>query len=237
MLINGLFADLSSYDGACFYLRPHFEILRYDCRGQGQSDKPKEIYNLVNHVNDLENLLLIELKRTKVILIGISNGGRIALEFARRFPQHVKAVVACDTYDLPTPMMRAKLGSWLEAYRVGGGQHRFDVATPWIWGEETFNSKSELLLSYRDKADLLPQHVVEGLILGAMETEIKCEEISTPVLLVCGEEDLLTPPFLHQKMLKKLLNGHFKMAEGGHASMIEKPKIMDQIILPWIKLL
>ncbi len=228
---------MTSFDGACLYLRPHYEILRYDCRGQGKSEKPNEIYKLSDHVEDLEQLLIKQLKRTNVILVGISNGGRIALEFARRFPPVVKAVVACDTYDIPTPMMKAKLGSWLEAYRKGGGIHRFDVATPWIWGEDTFNSKSELLLSYREKADSLLKHVVEGLILGAMETEIRCEDIKCPVLLVCGEEDLLTPPFLHQKMLKKLSKGEFIMAEGGHASMIEKPMIMDQIILPWIKLL
>ncbi len=218
-------------------MRPHFEILRYDCRGQGKSPKPKEIYTLDHHVSDLENLLSNQLKRREVILIGISNGGRIALEFARRNPDNVKAVVACDTYDSPTPMMKAKLGSWLAAYRKGGGLHRFDVATPWIWGEETFNSKSELLLSYREKADSLPAHVVEGLILGAMETEINCEEITVPVLLVCGEEDLLTPPFLHQKMVKKCPRGEFKLADGGHASMIEKPMIMEQVILPWIKLI
>ena len=229
-----MFADLTSFDGACLYLQGKFQYLRYDCRGQGKSPKPESIYHLEDHVLDLQNLLK-EQDLGKIILVGLSNGARIALEYARRFPEDVVGVAACDTFDIPTPMIKAKLGSWLMAHEVGGPLHRFDVATPWIWGEDTFNEKSELFLSYREKAGALENHVVSGLILGAMQTSIDVSEIKCPILFVSGKEDLLTPPFLHEKMAAKAVNAEFIMSEGGHAGLIEKPSIMEKQIIPWIE--
>ena len=234
VLINGLFADLTSYDGAVFYLRSKYKFLRYDCRGQGKSPKPESIYHLEDHVMDLVNLLE-EQNLGKILLVGLSNGARIALEFARRFPDNVVGVVACDTFDEPTPMIKAKLGSWLMAHETGGPLHRFDIATPWIWGEDIFNEKSELFLSYREKAGSIENHVVSGLLLGAMQTSIDLSLINCPILFVAGAEDLLTPPFLHEKMVKKAKNASFVLAQGGHAGLIERPAIMDKQILPWIE--
>jgi 3-oxoadipate enol-lactonase len=214
-------------------LRDHFQVLRYDCRGQGGSDKPESIYTLDDHVSDLEDLIK-HYQLEKIILIGLSNGGRIAMEFAIRHPEIVKALVAMDTYDEPTPMLKAKLNSWKMAHDVGGPLHRFDIATPWIWGEEVFNSKHELLLSYRDKAATLRPHVVKSLIDGALQTTIDLTKLKTKTLLICGEEDLLTPPFNHQKMLAKLIDGKLIIVPGGHASVIERPNIMEKFILPWL---
>lgn len=156
------------------------------------------------------------------------------MEFTVRHPEMVKALVAMDTYDEPTPMLKAKLNSWKVAHEIGSALHRFDVATPWIWGEEVFNSKHELLLSYREKAANLRPHVVKCLIDGALETIIDLTKIKVPTLLVVGEEDLLTPPFNHQKMVKKLSNGSLIIVPGGHASVIERPNIMEKFILPWL---
>ncbi len=207
--------------------------MRYDCRGQGASPKPEGIYSLDDHVLDL-NDLLEKLNLKNIILIGLSNGGRISMEFSIRYPDFVKALVALDTYDDPTPMMKAKLNSWLTAHEVGGALHRFDIATPWIWGEEVFNSKSELILAYREKAESLRPHVVNALISGAIETKIDLSKLSVKTLLVVGREDLLTPVFIHEKMLSKIHNAQLVVVEGGHASLIERPNIMEKTILPWL---
>lgn len=225
---------MTSFDGVSFYLREKFQLLRYDSRGQGKSPKPHSVYTLNDHVNDLRNLL-INLDLGKVILIGLSNGGRIALEYARLFESDVCAVVACDTYDVLTPILKAKLGSWLSAYEIGGGAHRFDIASPWIWGEEAFNEKSELLLSYRSLASEIPSHVVHGLILGALQTDIDISKINRPILFLVGNEDLLTPPFIHEKMKNKAKNAELKITPGGHASLIERPMIAEDFIVPWIE--
>ncbi len=214
-------------------LREHFQLLRYDCRGQGHSPKPEGVYSLDDHVNDLLQLI-DQLNIDNVILVGLSNGARIAMEFSIRFENYVKALVAFDTYDEPTPMIQAKLNSWLRAHEIGGALHRFDIATPWIWGEEVFNTKSELILAYREKANSLLPRVVRSLIDGALQTNIDLSKLNVKTLLVVGREDLLTPIFIHEKMIKKIKNGQLMVVEGGHASVIERPSIMVKSVLPWL---
>jgi 3-oxoadipate enol-lactonase len=233
-MIHGLLADLTSYDGASFYLREKFQILRYDCTGHGKSPEATDIYHLADHVADLANLIQKN-HLEKVVLLGMSNGARIAMEYARLFPDNVEAVIACDTFDIPTPMVKAKLGSWIAATETGGMELRFDIATPWIWGESAFNEKSDHILSYRSKPSVINEASAVFLMKGAMETTVNVSEILCPILFLVGKEDLLTPPFLHEAMQAKAKNSTLKIVEGGHACLIERPTIMDKQIIPWIE--
>lgn len=226
-------SDLTSYDFPCFYLKDKFQFLRYDCAGHGKSPAPSHIYHLDDHVLDLE-LLVEKFKLEKIVFIGMSNGARIAMEFARRHPENVQAVVAIGTYDIPTPMVQAKVGSWIAATKLGGYTARFDTAIPWIWGETFFNEKSEHILAYRKKGSTFNEDSAEFLMEGARLTSIDVGEIQCPILFLAGEEDVLTPAYVHARMSKKAVNSTFKLVEGGHACLIEKPAIMENVILPWL---
>ncbi len=237
-MINGLFATLESYDELCSYLLDEFNILRYDCRGQGKTEKPIDGYSLNDHVSDLQQII-DENKIDSLFLLGLSNGARVALEFSIKNPKKVKALIACDTYDEITPMISLKLKSWLVAYELGGATHRFDVATPWVWGESLVNSKPELISYYRDRCDSFPSYAVKGLIKGAMESSIDLSLIKIPTLYIVGDEDLLTPYFLHEKMLKKSqINSplcELSKIRGGHASILESCEQASIVIKKYLK--
>ncbi|GAB4017037.1 MAG: pyrimidine utilization protein D [Bdellovibrio sp.] len=236
VLVNGLFAGRLGWSEVVPSLTEKFRVLTYDGRGQGEGPRPLGPYLLKDLVNDLEELLNdLEIEHTT--LLGISNGGRIALEFARRNPLAVEAVVACDTYSEVGPLLKMKILSWKEANRIGGPTHRFDVATPWIWSEKAMKARPELLNFYRERAHLEKVHVIEALIDGAMEGEVNLSEIEVPVLFVCGEEDVLTPPYLHQQMEKKVEQSDLIIIEGGHASVYENPSVVAEKILPRLEAL
>ena len=235
VLINGLFASLESWDSVVEILCEDFRLLRFDGRGQGQSPRPLGPYYLNDQVNDLKKLLE-SVGIQQAFFLGLSNGGRVALEFASRYPAHSIAIAASDTYERVSPLLRAKLNSWLEANRVGGPTHRFDVATPWVWGESIIEKKPEIIEYYRLNAHKEKLHVIEGLICGALQSkDIVLEEIQCPTLLSVGEEDLLTPPFMHKKMLTKLPQGELVIVPGGHASLLEEPASIEKVIIPYFK--
>lgn len=236
VLVNGLFAGRLGWSEVVPSLTEKFRVLTYDGRGQGEGPRPLGPYLLHDLVNDLEELLNdLEIEHTT--LLGISNGGRIALEFARKNPLAVEAVVACDTYSEVGPLLKMKILSWKEANRVGGPTHRFDVATPWIWSEKAMKARPDLLTFYRERAHLEKVHVIEALIDGAMEGEINLSDIEVPVLFVCGEEDVLTPPYLHQQMEKMVDQSDLIIVEGGHASVYENPSVVAEKILPRLEAL
>ena len=61
------------------------------------------------------------------------------------------------------------------------------------------------------------------------------ESISTPALIVCGEEDLLTPPKYSQFMAEKIPNTTlFIVPQSGHMVMLEQPGIVGDIISRFI---
>ncbi len=231
ILLNGLFADLNSWDACMPYLQD-FCVLRYDGRGQGQSPKPHEIYDLDTFVEDLLGLVT-KLDWPPSILVGISNGGSVGLEFTRRFPERVRCLVAADCHHETTPLMRLKLKSWLAAHEMGGPAHRFDVAVPWIWSESILREHPELIEHYRSKAGDQEDQAVRGLIGGALTININVGEIRRPVLLLTGEEDLLTPPFLMESM--RIPQSEHRVTKGGHASLLERPDIFGEHIVPFLR--
>ena len=234
VLINGLFASLESWNEVVENLSKNFRVLRYDGPGQGSGPKLEGTYSLEQLTRYLKELLdHLEIK--EACFVGLSNGGRIALNFASLYPQRVSALVAADTYSRPSELLKRKLNSWLQANRIGGPTHRFDVATPWIWGESVVSERPELLDFYRERAALADDAVVEGLILGAMEDKaIDLNLVTCPVLLLAGKEDVLTPSFIHEEMGRYLALGEFKEVAGGHASLLEYPDTVEDVVGPWL---
>lgn len=259
VMINGILADYQSFDGASFYGREFAHVLRYNCRGQDQAPVVKgsaDTFNIIalkDHVNDLKELLVDILKDlpevSAVFLVGLSNGGRISLKASEDedFVKNakIKSVAALDTYDELTPLLFLKLNSWYEATCIGGALHRFDVATPWIWGETFYREKEDVILSYRqkiiDSGEASTSMNVTGLLRGALKNEssddrVSLEKISLPVFLLVGEEDLLTTPKKHQEMVTKLQKGSLKIiSKMGHAGLIENPMVMKNEIIPYFK--
>lgn len=247
LLINGLLADYTSYDSLAFLARESFHVLRYNTCGQvlvSSTDiDAQKSYGLMDHINLLKKVLAHHQIQTPIYLCGLSNGGRIALKFAELFPEKVVKVAAFDTYDRITPMLALKLNAWKEAHEIGGPVLRFDVSSPWIWGESFFHEKKDFILSFREKIQLglLAQKSMEvsALINGAIKDtddsdRIDLTKIQCPVLLGVGKEDLLTTTNLHLEMAKKLKHGQLIEIENtGHASLVENPMIMKKHILPF----
>lgn len=234
VLINGLFADLRSWENCVTDLTENFRVLRYDCRGQGKSPKPEGPYLLEDHTDDLLKLLN-ELGIEKCFLLGISNGGRIAMNFSHLYPQRVIAQVIADSYAKLTNILKIQLNSWLKANQTGGGSHRFEVAAPWVWGRSFLENNEKLYNFYKNKANESDLKVIDSLISGAMQTDISLKDEKTPTLLLAGDEDLLTPIKTHKEILQNYHNGTFIEIKGGHASLLEYPENVKNVALPFME--
>jgi 3-oxoadipate enol-lactonase len=94
VLIPGFTLDTTMWDDQFLPLAGHFNAIRYDPRGFGRSSLPgSEPYS---HVDDLAELL-DRLQILQAVLVGLSKGGAVALEFALTFPGRVLALALIDT--------------------------------------------------------------------------------------------------------------------------------------------
>jgi len=72
------------------------EVILYDLRGHGKSERPPSGYSLADMVGDLDALLDALDVRRPVVLIGNSFGGLLALVYALAHPERVAGLVLVD---------------------------------------------------------------------------------------------------------------------------------------------
>ncbi|TFK64515.1 alpha/beta-hydrolase [Pluteus cervinus] len=102
---NSLLTDLSMWDLLIPYLLSSstpFNILLHSQRGHGKSTLPINSQNELTTINALAqdlHYLLVHLGISLPVraVIGVSQGGAVALSFGNQFPGATQSVVACDT--------------------------------------------------------------------------------------------------------------------------------------------
>jgi 3-oxoadipate enol-lactonase len=97
LFIPGVGGDLRSQPrifDSC--LGGKFDMLSYDQRGTGQSDKPEAAYTMAQYADDAA-ALLDAVGWSSSHVIGVSFGGMVAQELILRFPQRVRSLVLCCT--------------------------------------------------------------------------------------------------------------------------------------------
>lgn len=232
VLINGLLTDQNSWAKQIPVLQEKYRILTYDCRGQGQSDKPNEVYTIEQHSNDLKQLL-DALGFTIVSLIGLSNGASVAMQFASLYPNRVERLMLVSSYGATDNVIRAKLLSWVNAMDYGGALLRFDVATPYVWGATFLRENYEALLPFREFSGIIPIHAAKNLINGAIAHNLgaRVSEITAKTWIVVGDEDILTPIYYAEQLHELIRNSELHiLPKLGHALPLENAAAFNKVL-------
>ena len=241
VLCNGLLTDTSSWRPTVTALRAtgRYRVLTYDCRGQGQSDKPSTDgtgYPPRLHARDLESLLDY-LGVTGAHFVGLSSGGCIVLQAAADRPGLAHSLIVVSAYARVDAALSAKLQSWVSAMEAGGAPLRFDVATPYVWGETHLEKNYEALKPFRNAALGISMEPAINLIRGAMDYDVSARlpQIDAPALVVTGDEDILTTRRHWEELLAGLPHAeHAVMAHAGHAALLEQPEVFNQMALSFL---
>lgn len=111
VLLHGWPLDLAYFDPVVPLLAPRFTVLRFDRRGFGLSTGLPDIHRNVDDLRAVLDAAGVE----RPVLLGMSQGARLALHFAHRLPARVRALVldgapAVDAEpELPLAQFRRKL--------------------------------------------------------------------------------------------------------------------------------
>ena len=97
VLIHGAQSDRSIFSGMLTDFTDQFEVLTYDQRGSGQSEKPDTEYTM-GMIADDTAALMDHVGFSSSHVYGVSMGGMIAQELAIRHATHVRSLVlGCTT--------------------------------------------------------------------------------------------------------------------------------------------
>lgn len=96
VLIGGLGLDISEIDSIIRWLAQKYRVLAFDNRGAGRSDKPDMPYSIEMMAKDTEELMKA-LAIERAAILGISMGGRIALDLALQHPERIEKLILVST--------------------------------------------------------------------------------------------------------------------------------------------
>lgn len=238
VLINGLTMDVNGWYLQVQPFSERYTVLRYDCRGQGQSDKPDAEYCQEMHADDLRSLIdKIGIQKTHVV--GISNGGMIAQHFALKYPEKVGALVLVDTCSYIDTLLEMIIKVWIKATEIGGSEFRYDVALPLLFAESFIKKNLELILSMKEiSVKNNPPRPIINLAKGCLKHNVdnRIGEIKSPTLIIVGEEDILIP-IKYSKILNEKIKGSrlVIIKDCGHVPILEKPEEFNKIVLSFLK--
>jgi 3-oxoadipate enol-lactonase len=231
VFVNSLGTDLRIWDDIVPYFAGRYSIIRYDKRGHGLSDCPAGPYTIADHTDDLAGILAYLGVKDRAIIIGISVGGMISLDFAARYPERVLRLILNDTGAvIGTPTYWEERISALEA-------HGFDELGEVIlarWFAPTFAKRQPE--AYQGYGNMLVRTPLGGYIdtckaIRDADLRQAARHIDVPTLLMCGSEDQATPPELVRGLANMMSNAHFHIVpDAGHLPCIEQPEIMAREI-------
>ncbi len=238
VLLNGIFQRLESWEPVLHHLEG-FALLRYDMRGQGESEAPEGIYTPGVHAEDLLGLL-DRLGWKEAALVGLSNGGIVAMALALRAPERVRALVLACTTPYLDPALRAKVEGWLHALRAGGTPLRLRVALPWVFGARFLNAHPELLseeglrgLGAQAPTEEAQERLLQG-FLTLEDLRPRLRALGLPALVLYGEEDLLFPK-AYALALAQALGARLLALPTGHAAPLEAPLVFARAVRDFLK--
>jgi pimeloyl-ACP methyl ester carboxylesterase len=97
VLVHGFGNDAHIWDDFAPVIAPHYRVLALDLRGHGDSAWPLHgEYEYAHHVADLESVL-DSLGIDRLVLVGHSLGGRVAMLFAGAHPERMAGLVIVDS--------------------------------------------------------------------------------------------------------------------------------------------
>ena len=229
VLLNGLLSDTTMWTGVLPGLVDRFRILTFDSRGQGRSDAPLEgPYPTAQLAADAWELFQI-MGIAQPWLVGLSNGSAMSLELLCDHPGAFRGAVLTSAMPRFDFAMGLKAEHWARCLEVGGPLLQFDAVAPFLWGDRFLESRHAVLRAYHQvvTGQDRPPHGNLHQIRGTLGWDIRdrLERIRTPVLLLCGAEDLLTPPWKCLETAKGISGSRFEVVPGiGHAYPVEDPK-------------
>lgn len=72
-------------------------------------------------------------------------------------------------------------------------------------------------------------------IMGRADPMPACATYACPTLLICGREDAITPPELHEEMAAAIADARFTLIEQcGHMTTLERPHAVTALLRQWL---
>ena len=223
------------------YLARHFQVITVEGRGNGRADRPgtAEAYRDREYVDDAI-AVLDAIGVDRAMVVGLSVGGRHALQLAAWYPERAAGVVAIGAA-LPWPMPpgfdetrdayegwgKANRHYWLADYR---GWVEFFMSQVFTEPHSTKPHEDGVAWGLDTTAETLLLTVPAVGEPGAADAEAICRQVRCPVLIVHGDQDGIVPYDTGVALARWTGGQMVTIHGGGHAPTLRDPVQVNLLI-------
>ncbi|MFX0007778.1 MAG: alpha/beta fold hydrolase [Promethearchaeota archaeon] len=223
-LLHGGMVDYTSWFFQIKELAKNFRIITPDTRAHGRttdSDKPLSYQLFASDISQMMEKLDIK----KASFVGWSDGGCTSLALGLKYPKLVNKLVLCETpYNISNfypeifeNFNNVDLNNLPKDYKFIKKAYEKVAVDPDNW--------LNLIEKEMDLAKREPNFTLEQL-----------KNIESPTLIIFGGEEQLYPLKVMQEMADAIPNSRLEVIPGGtHLVLMEKPKLINQLIVSFLK--
>lgn len=243
VLVHAGICDSRMWDEQFQCFAQHYQVVRYDLRGYGQTAPVDAPYALQDDLHALLNQLGIE----QAHLLGCSIGGRVILDFALEHPARVASItlVGSTPSGYQDEVQEVKPADWDEivaAFARGdfAPANEYDLRT-WVDGPQRTPDQVDAILRARvSEMNLIGLHN-EALGLGEAQpldppAFHRLGEIQAPTLVLVGDLDQPKMVRAVDYMATHIANAHKQITPGtAHLPNMEQPDKFNRIVLAFLQ--
>ena len=240
LVVSGLAGDITSWGLQIEAWREHFQVIAFDNRDAGRSSRATSPYTIAEMAADA-NAVLDGLSIESAHVLGASMGSMIAQELALAHPGKVRKLVLVCTmaqmsryavsfvdpwrwivnHDAAGEILPAHIITWCMTHSFQQDREAVDtlvqqmLAAPYPQPPEAFGRQ----------ADALSNHDALSRLAG----------IRQPTLVIVGDQDLLTPPWVAREVAEAIPGAQLQVLEGGgHCLFWEIPDRFNQAVIDFL---
>lgn len=216
-----------------------FKAVAWDARGYGDSDDYDGPLNFGSYADDVVRVLdHFGAKRAHVV--GLSMGGRIAMDFAARHTDRLKTLVLCDTHKGFAGFSEEKKAAFIASRKepLLAGKEPKDIAEPVARTLIGPNASEEAFGALVDSMSRLHKESYIKSIEASVRMDVRSDlgDIKVPTLVVVGSADRLTTVEMAQGIASDIPGAELAVIEdAGHLVNIEKPEEFNRVVLGFLR--
>ena len=234
VLLHAFPLGLFMWDAQAAALEATHTVVRFDDRGFGATP-PGDGLLTMERIADDAAALMDHLGISQAVVAGCSMGGYAALAFARRHPDRLKGLVLQDTKaSADNDEARRNRALLVDKVRKDGAAAAADAFLPKLLGKTTQSEQPALMDRIREAIlGTPPQGIIDALagLAARADSTPSLREIRVPTLVLCGEEDEITPVADSEVLHRGIAGSRIAVIpKAGHLSNLEKPAAYNEAL-------
>ncbi len=238
IFIHGFPFNKNSWKPQVEFLKSSCRVINYDIRGFGNSTAGNEEFSIKLFADDLINFM-DALKIDKAIVVGLSMGGYIILNAVERYTERLEAIILCDTQCIAdTAEGKEKRFKTIEQIEASGLNEFTNGFAKNVFSAITQSAKNDIVEEIKTTILSTPPEIVIATLkalAGRSDTCSMLSSINIPALILCGNDDIITPPDRSKFINENIQGSKLHIIENaGHLSNLEQPEIVNKYLHEFI---